>query len=110
MTTFLKRIDELGLRNDRQPLDEYDLELASFIQAALTGLLANRGYSKKYGFIGEKECADDGEVNSLCQQAGQIGEEQFYRWLDKVRLVKSFKKQAGHKPAAAVKKFEQKVL
>jgi len=86
-----KRLEKLGITSENgETLDEYDHELASFIQAALSGLLANRGYADgdKFRLVLDRDLTDEGEVNYLCQQAAQIGEEQFYRWVGKVKLLK----------------------
>jgi hypothetical protein len=71
------------------------VELPRFIRAALTGLLANRGFT--VGFISK----ESQELNTLTHQAAMIGLQSFEKWL-------AFRAQRAQK-AEAVKKFESKI-
>ena len=71
------------------------VELPRFIRAALTGLLANRGFT--VGFISK----ENQELNTLTHQAAQIGIQSFEKWL-------AFRERRASK-TEAVKRLEQKL-
>jgi hypothetical protein len=86
-------------------LDEYDHQLAAFIQAALTGLLANRGYSDAESYILAAACYK--EVDFLTQQAAVIGLQQFIKWTWAVEIRKRKK---GIDDDTIVQEFNQKMM